>query len=94
MQTWRISAYDTFAGDPYTLPGRFRSQEAAERAALRRLEILELTQPCDTSGGQDGIQDKVYVHRPDGTAYVFELPGQIRPGFVTRIAWRLGLLNG
>lgn len=94
MPWWKISGYDTFANEPYWLPGRYGSQQAAERAARRRLGLLELMQPGETSGGQAGIQDQVFIHRPDGTSYHFEHPEPIRPGFFTRLAWRLGLLRG
>ncbi len=94
MPMWSLSGYDTFAGEAYPLPGRFLSQRGAERAAKWRLSVLELTQPSDTSGGQAGIQDKVYVHCPDGTSYLFEPGEPIRPGLLVRTLWRLGALNG
>jgi len=51
--------------------GRFWSEARAQRAARRHLEELERTQPSATSGGQTpgGIQDRVYIVRPSGTAY-------------------------
>ena len=93
MSRWKISGFDTFAGESYPLRGGFTSQEAAERAALRRLGVLEMMQPSDVSGGQGGIQDQVFVHRPDGTSYRFEHPDPPRPGLMLRIAWKLGLLE-
>jgi hypothetical protein len=66
---WRLRGHDTFAGENYPLPGGFRTEKAAQNAARRRLAELERSQPSATSGGQDGIQDQVYVVRPDGTSY-------------------------
>lgn len=68
-RTWRLRGYDTFAGDWYPLEGRYFSEGAALRAARRRLRALERLQPSRSSGGQGpgGIQDQVYVVRPDGT---------------------------
>jgi hypothetical protein len=91
--SWKISGYDTFANEAYPLGGRYASQAAAERAARKRLGLFELMQPGDVSGGQAGIQDHVYVHRPDGSSYRFTHPEPIRPGFFMRLAWRLGLLG-
>jgi hypothetical protein len=67
IRTWRLRGYDTFAVERYELPGRFFSVQAALRAARRQLVQLEKLQPTATSGGQDGIQDQVYLVRPDGT---------------------------
>jgi hypothetical protein len=66
---WRLRGRDTFAGQDYALRGVFWTEKAAQRAARRRLAELERSQPSATSGGQDGIQDQVYVVRPDGTSY-------------------------
>jgi hypothetical protein len=63
---WRLEGWDTFAGHGYPLPGRYRTREAAEAAARRRLRQLEREQPSETSGGQDGIQDQVYIVSPTG----------------------------
>lgn len=51
---------------------------------------LEIVQPHAMSGGQSGIQDRVYVIRPDGTQYLYEPPAPIRPGPLFRLAYRLG----
>lgn len=71
---WHIEGYDTFEGGPdafYSLPGDFNTVCEAENAAKERLEELEKTQPSKSSGGQgmNGIQDRVYVVRPDGSKY-------------------------
>ena len=73
---WKLQGYDTFQGGNdafYPLEGEYDDQAAAEQAALVRLAELEKTQPTQSSGGQskDGIQDHVYVVRPDGTKYRF-----------------------
>ncbi len=63
---WTVEGWDTFAGHSYSIPGRYRSEAAAVRAAKRYLRKLECTQPSETSGGQSGIQDRVHVRGPDG----------------------------
>lgn len=70
---WKLEGYDTFSDEPYALSGEYGSQEEAEAAAEKRLEELEETQPSESSGGQDGIQDGVYVIKPDGSKYLFTL---------------------
>jgi hypothetical protein len=69
--TWKLRGYDTFDGEYYTLPGEYPDQASAEQAARARLGGLNHTQPVSSSGGQGfgGIQDRVFVVRPDGTAY-------------------------
>ena len=66
---WQLEGWDTFAGERYPLPGRYRSRKRAEAAARRQLKRLERMQPSEASGGQDGIQDQVYVLGPDGERY-------------------------
>lgn len=67
IRTWRLRGYDTFSGDWYPLPGVFLSQAQAERAARLYLRELERLQPARLSGGQPGLQDRVYIVHPDGT---------------------------
>ncbi len=93
MTRWKLSGYDTFANEAYPLRGSYASQEAAERAARRRLGVLEMMQPSETSGGQGGVQDQVYVHHPDGSSYRFEHPEPVPPGLLTWLAWKLGLMD-
>ncbi len=71
MSKWKLEGYDTFEGEPYPLPGEFDDQKSAEKAAGKRLKKLEISQPKSSSGGQDsaGIQDRVYIIRPDGSKY-------------------------
>ena len=63
---WFIEGWDTFASHSYPIPGKYKTEEAALRAAKKYLKKLERKQPSDISGGQDGIQDQVYVRGPDG----------------------------
>jgi len=79
--TWKLAGYDTFAGEEYPINGTWRSQEAAEKAAARLLRQLEKQQPAAQSGGQEGIQDRVYIIRPDGTRYRYlpKMTGENRP---------------
>ncbi|MEM6497188.1 MAG: hypothetical protein AAF709_10725 [Pseudomonadota bacterium] len=63
---WWLEGWDTFGGHSYPIAGRYRTKEAATRAARRQLAKLERLQPTSASGGQDGIQDQVYVRGPNG----------------------------
>jgi hypothetical protein len=71
VEWWRLEGYDTFEGASYPLKGVYGTEAAAQAAARDRLAYLETTQPTASSGGQGrlGIQDRVYVVRPDGTRY-------------------------
>jgi len=73
VEIWRLRGYDTFAGESFHIPGKFFSKNAAERAARKYLKKLEKTQPVHISGGQKGIQDQVYIIRPDGSIYRYRL---------------------
>lgn len=68
---WKLLGYDTFSSEWYILPGSFASEKDAQTAADRRLDDLERTQPSASSGGQGslGIQDRVFIQRPDGSKY-------------------------
>ena len=88
---WKLKGYDTFAREPYTLPGRYFSQAAAERAAWRRLRELEVTQPQTMSGGQNGIQDRVYIIRPDGTQYLYRVSCTYPTGTTVSTGISIGL---
>jgi hypothetical protein len=68
---WRLQGYDMFAGHWYDLPGRYRSEARAQRAARTYLVKLNFIQPPATSGGQrpGAIQDQVYIISPEGKAY-------------------------
>ena len=66
---WKLIGYDTFAGEWYDLSGSYPSEASARRAAQRQLCKLEKLQPSAQSGGQSGIQDQIYIVRPDGSHY-------------------------
>jgi hypothetical protein len=68
---FRLVGYDTFSNEWYNLNKTFKTETAAIRAAKKRLEHLEETQPSASSGGQGagGIQDRVFVERPNGTRF-------------------------
>lgn len=68
-RSWRLLGYDTFAGTYYSVPGRYWSEQAARRAAKGYLKKVEREQPSRQSGGQKGIQDRVFIVRPDGSMY-------------------------
>ena len=72
-EEWRLRRWDEFEGKYYSLPGSYPTEEAAQQAARERLAELEKTQPSSKSGGQGffGIQDRVYIVRPDGSQYRF-----------------------
>lgn len=63
---WFIEGWDTFGGHSYPIPGKYRTEQAAVKAAKKYLRQLERTQPSDVSGGQEGIQDHVHVRGPGG----------------------------
>lgn len=78
---WKLEGYDTFDGEYYpigtlsvidgrsTVDGAKPSYDTyAEvlKDARWQLAQLEKTQPTRTSGGQAGIQDRVYIVHPDG----------------------------
>ncbi len=71
---WRLEGHDRFANEWYPLEGEHDDEAAAQVAAGKRLEELERTQPTETSGGQsdNGIQDTVYILRPNGSKYRFK----------------------
>lgn len=75
MKRWQLVGYDTFEGGPdafYPL-SEHDGEEACVEAARERMRVLEVTQPSESSGGQDGIQDRVYIVAPDGTRYRFTM---------------------
>ncbi len=68
---WKIEGYDTFANEPYPIPGEYNSQGEAHAAASAMAANIEASQPSSSSGGQaaEGIQDRIYIVRPDGEKY-------------------------
>ncbi len=67
VDLWKLEGYDTFEGESYPLDGTYGTETAAVQAAKDRLAYLERTQPSASSGGQGGLQDRVFVVRPDGS---------------------------
>ncbi len=63
---WTLEGWDTFSAHAYPLRGEFNSEAEARKAAAARLIQLEKTQPTASSGGQSGIQDRVYIISPTG----------------------------
>lgn len=72
---WKLLGYDTFAEEYYTIGSTYNTEEQAKAAAKKKLAELEREQPSSSSGGQAeaGIQDRVYIVRPDGSRYRFVL---------------------
>lgn len=78
---WSVWGYDTFEGgdawypveaDRTVSPRRMKEYDTEEEALDRAHKYwgeLERAQPTSQSGGQGalGIQDRVFVQRPDGT---------------------------
>lgn len=63
---WKLEGWDTFSREDYPLPGEYDSEVEAREAAAARLIELEKTQPTASSGGQSGIQDRVFIIDPSG----------------------------
>jgi hypothetical protein len=64
---WRLVGHDTFDCSDYPL-SEHDTEDEAVRAARERLRVLDVTQPPESSGGQDvdGIQDRVFIVTPYG----------------------------
>ena len=69
--TWGVDGYDTFEGGDayYSVKTGLASEAEARAAASEYLQKLERHQPSEHSGGQGpmGIQDRVFIVRPDGS---------------------------
>ena len=65
---YELIGVDAFSNESYEL-GKFKTKREAMKEAVKRLKKLEKTQPSVSSGGQAilGIQDRVYIARPNGT---------------------------
>ena len=66
---WRLEGWDTFSVHSYPLAGSYRSEWMARIDARLKLWVLEREQPSSQWGGQDGIQDQVWIIGPDGSRY-------------------------
>ena len=70
---WLLVGWDTFAREPYPVSKHATEQEC--RAAARDfLRDLEIKQPSEQSGGQQGIQDQVFILGPQGKQYRYCSP--------------------
>ncbi len=67
--TWKLVGYDPFSNEEYRIDGDFDTEADAVAAARAYLADLERTQPSAASGGQSGVQDRVYVIRPSGARF-------------------------
>jgi len=68
-ETWGLREKDTFSNEWFDFGERFSSEEDARTAAREILNEHEIDQPTESSGGQDGIQDQVWIVRPDMSIY-------------------------
>lgn len=70
---WRVGTYDTFEEQFYGGGIKYSNEETAQAAARKELARIKKFQPDSMSGGQEfgGIQDRVFIVRPDGTKYRF-----------------------
>jgi len=71
--SWKLRGYDTFEEEYYDIEGEHPDEATARKAAQEKLADLNLTQPIESSGGQEdhGIQDRIFIVRPDGSTYRF-----------------------
>ena len=67
-QPWAVVGWDTFEGREYPLSRHSTESEAREAGRKQLIEIAR-EQPSETSGGQDGIQDRIYITGPEGIRY-------------------------
>jgi hypothetical protein len=70
-KTWQLVGWDTFASEAYPV-SRHASEQECRAAAREFLRSLEIHQPSEQSGGQDGIQDRVFILGPAGQHYRYE----------------------
>ena len=68
---WQLWGLDTFSNETYRVSQHATEQEC--RAAAREyMRDIELQQPSETSGGQEGIQDQLFIVGPSGVRYRYE----------------------
>lgn len=68
---WQLVGWDAFSGDEYPV-SQHATEQACQDAARDYLRSLELQQPSESSGGQDGIQDQIFIVGPGGVRYRYE----------------------
>ncbi len=66
---WRLEGFDTSAREEYPISGDYDSEADAVAAAENRMEQIEKHPPSVPSGEQEGLQDRIYVVRPDGSKF-------------------------
>ncbi len=71
---WLLVGWDAYAGESYTIRGRYWTSRGARWAAWWRIFELERRQPSETSGGQKGIQDRVTIVGPAGVHWQYDGP--------------------
>ena len=62
---WRLEGFNTFAGEAYSFPDSYRTEAEAVAAGRKKLKEIKKIQ----SDEEGGIQDQVWVIRPDGRGY-------------------------
>lgn len=62
-----LQGEDTFSHEYYPLAIDIDDLPTASALKAARLKYLEETQPSSSSGGQGGIQDRVYIREPETT---------------------------
>ena len=76
---WKVLGKDASDNEAEMHPlGEYRSKREALKAAHRRLEDLEETQPTSNSDEQspDEIQNRIYLKTPEGKIYRITSPSQ------------------
>lgn len=70
---WKLEGYDAFDEEYYPIEGKWPTEAEAQEAARTKLREIEALQPTENSGGQTdwGLQDRIFIVRPDGTMYRF-----------------------
>lgn len=73
QKKWTLEGLDRFDGGFYPIFGEHDTEGEALEAAKVELAEIERLQPSSSSGGQgpDGIQDRIYIVRPNGSKYRF-----------------------
>lgn len=61
---YHLDGFDTFEGESYPLARDIDDLPTAQMLYTAGMRHLEETQPSSSSGGQNGIQDKVYIIHP------------------------------
>lgn len=72
MGEWKLKGRDKFTGKFYDIFDSYPNEQSAIEMARERRADFGLTQPSSGSQGRKGVQDKVYIVRPDGTQYLFD----------------------